>query len=668
MGTHSGLQEFAAFATTTASDTAPRGESRPMPETVRVLVIDDNPAIHDDIRKILIDRAEPEDLSRLEDAVFGSTTADLPSGDAFEVGTALDGRSGVELAREALAAGQPFTVAFVDQRMPAGWDGLETIERLWKVDPRIQIVICTAYSDRSWSEISKKLGPSDGWLVLKKPFETIEVLQTAHALGRKWALGQQLEGHVSDLENQVARRTRELQRVNEELRVEIDERRAAEANLMHLATHDPLTGLANRLLLREQLNLAIARARRFKKPLAFLLCDLDDFKEINDTLGHDAGDDLICQVANRLRGCARDCDTVARLGGDEFALVLSDLQEAESSAIVARRIGEALSRTFELAGAQRRVSASIGIAVLPDDCGSAEDLIKYADVALYEAKADGKGTFKRYSQGSASKVQSRVHLRDELQQALDRQQFVLWYQPLYDLTNAAVVGTEALLRWCHPERGIVGPLEFMHTAESTGLIVAIGRWVLREACRQTAAWHHAGGPAVGVSVNLSARQFEQTSLVAEVEQALADSGLAARHLTLEVTESCVMRDVELSNRTLGALHDLGVQIAIDDFGSGHSSLARLKTLRVDVLKLDRLFVQNVAHDKRDASIVAAVIALAGTLGLQVIAEGIETAEQLQALQTISWDPRGSVQCQIGQGYLFSKPLPAEDAWRVLSRK
>lgn len=237
---------------TTRSDTAPteagqRSESLPtLSTTVRVLVIDDNPAIHEDIRKILIDREEPEDLARLEDALFGSVTADLPAGDAFELGTALDGRAGVELARKALEMGAPFTVAFVDQRMPAGWDGLETIERLWKVDPRIQIVICTAYSDHSWSEISRKLGPSDGWLVLKKPFETIEVLQTAHALGKKWALGQQIEGHVSDLENQVERRTRELQRVNEELRSEIDQRRAAEADSTTRSATTPATGCSVR--------------------------------------------------------------------------------------------------------------------------------------------------------------------------------------------------------------------------------------------------------------------------------------------------------------------------------------------------------------------------------------------------------------------------------------
>lgn len=335
---------------------------------------------------------------------------------------------------------------------------------------------------------------------------------------------------------------------------------------------------------------------------------------------------------------------------------------------MAKRIEDALAHPIEIAGQLLRASASIGITVLPDDCDSAENMIKYADLALYDAKDSGKGTFRRYSHGADAKVRSRVNVRDELQQAIERQEFALWYQPLYDLSNAAVVGTEALLRWQHPERGIVGPLDFMHIAESTGLIVPIGRWVMREACRQNAAWQRAGGPEIGVAVNLSARQFEQTSLIGEIEQALSDAGLAPRHLTIEVTESCVMRDVELSNRTLGALHDLGVQIAIDDFGSGHSSLARLKTMPVDVLKLDRLFVQNVAHDKRDASIVAAVIALAGTLGLQVIAEGIETAEQLQALQTISWDPGGPVRCQMGQGYLFSKPLPAEDVWRILSSK
>jgi diguanylate cyclase len=603
----------------------------------RILVIDDNPAIHEDFDKILQDQAAAgaDGLSVAERLLFGDVNA-TRARPMFQVDFAAQGQHGVELVTSALAQGRPFALAFVDMRMPPGWDGLETIERLWAVDPDLQVVICSAHSDYDWTDFVARLGHSHQLLVLKKPFEPVEVMQCASALTRKWQHERILRQQVESLERVVSARTEGLEAANRQLR--------------HLATHDALTGLPNRVLLDDRLSQAIAHADRDKQPFALLVLDLDRFKLINDSLGHRAGDELLNEVARRLSAVVRDIDTVARVGGDEFVLVVSPAPTREEAEHVARCAIKALQAPVRICGIDIYTSPSIGIAFYPADGATAETLLAHADAAMYCAKQTGRNTLQCFAPGMDTGTRDRVRLESELRQALALKQFELHYQPKVDATTGTVNSAEALIRWHHPERGLMLPDEFIGLAEECGLIVSIGEWVVREACRQCKSWQGEGLAPMRVAVNVAASQFRHGNLLDVIRRALSDAELEPRCLELELTESAVMTNPEDSVSILEQLSRMGVLVSVDDFGTGYSSMSYLRRFPIDKLKIDRGFIRDVMTRPDDASIVRAIISLAHSLRLKVVAEGVETPEQLSFLRSIG--------CDQYQGFHFSPPLAA----------
>jgi diguanylate cyclase (GGDEF)-like protein len=435
------------------------------------------------------------------------------------------------------------------------------------------------------------------------------------------------------------------------------ERKKAEERLAYLAQYDPLTGLANRALFHDRLEQALARAARSGDAVALLFVDLDRFKAVNDTVGHAGGDQFLQEVAWRIAGRVRESDTVARLGGDEFALILEGLRDARDAAKVARDLLTRLSEPVALDGYEIPVSASIGIAVQPPSEG--DRLLKDADAAMYRAKRMGGNHHRFYTEEMDVQAAARLSLERDLRRALEEDALLPYYQPMVDLTTGKVVGAEALMRWRHPQRGFVPPVEFIPVLEETGLILPAGERILRLACRQSRAWRDAGLPPVRVAVNVSGRQFGQGHLPDTVSGALLDSGLAPNSLELEITESLLVEDGAASLRALYELREAveRVRIAIDDFGTGYSSFHRLKSLPVETLKIDQTFIAGIPGAREDMAISAALISLAHDLGITVTAEGVETAEQVAFLREHG--------CDEAQGYYFGRPVPAEEFARLL---
>jgi diguanylate cyclase (GGDEF)-like protein len=433
---------------------------------------------------------------------------------------------------------------------------------------------------------------------------------------------------------------------------DITARREAEAQIAHMAHHDALTGLPNRVLLRERLDAALAYAERGRR-IAVLYLDLDHFKSINDTLGHGIGDELLKAVAGRLRGCLRETDTVARLGGDEFAIIQSEIASPSDVASLATRIRDALTLPYELGGHQVPTDVSIGISLAPDDTLDPDQLLKNADMALYRSKAEGRGTYRFFEPQMDERVHARRALELDLRNAIANREFELYFQPLVNLERHAISACEALLRWHHPTRGMVSPVEFIPVAEETGLINQIGEWVLRQACREAASW-----PAdIAVAVNLSPVQFKNHNLALLIISALGESGLPARRLELEITETVLLQNSEATLATLHRLRDLGVRIAMDDFGTGYSSLSYLRSFPFDKIKIDRSFIHDIGDKDESGAIVQAVTSLASRLNIETTAEGVETQAQLQMVQLLG--------CTEMQGYLYSRPVPAKDLARFL---
>jgi diguanylate cyclase (GGDEF)-like protein/PAS domain S-box-containing protein len=438
---------------------------------------------------------------------------------------------------------------------------------------------------------------------------------------------------------------------------DITDRKQTEERLKYLAHYDSLTGLPNRVMFLDRLNQTLVRSPWNKRGVAVVYLDLDRFKPINDTLGHEAGDALLKEVATRLTNCLRTGDTVGRMGGDEFTMILADLARPDDVLRVCQNIIASLSGPFVIGGRELVVTASIGVSVFPVDGKDSETLLKNADVAMYRAKEQGRNNCQLYSQEMNAKSLTHQDMQPKLRQALEWKQLLLYYQPLVDLKTGLIIGMEALVRWQHPEKGLLLPEEFIPVAEATGLIVPIGEWVLREACAQMKAWQAAGFPISRVSVNLSAGQFQQPTLVEMLKRIMNDTGIDPRVLELELTES-ILQQQEKAIRVIEELHALGIQIAIDDFGTGHSSLNYLKHFPIQRLKIDRSFVNDISRDPDNAAIVTAIVTLAHSLRLKVAAEGVETQEQLDFLL--------SLECDEMQGYLFSLPLSAGDATKRLT--
>jgi diguanylate cyclase (GGDEF)-like protein len=435
---------------------------------------------------------------------------------------------------------------------------------------------------------------------------------------------------------------------------DVSTRKASEARADAMARLDPLTGLPNRLLLRERLSEALARLTRTGEACALLLIDLDRFKPVNDTLGHPVGDALLEKVADRLRSTVRPTDTVARIGGDEFVILQAGVRDAAGTQALARRIVDLIGRTYMVEGHLLTIGASVGVALAPEDGADADRLLKNADLALYRAKLDGRGTYRFFEPEMDARMQARRKLELDMRQALARREFQLHYQPQLQLESEKLIGCEALIRWRHPDRGLVSPADFIPLAEEIGLIVPIGEWVIRQACRDAMTW-----PAhMSVAVNVSPAQFKSDRLVETIISALATSGLPARRLEVEITEGVLLQENARTLQTLHRLRELGVRVSMDDFGTGYSSLSYLRSFPFDKIKIDRSFVKDLASKPDGEAIIRAIAGLGKSLGMTTVAEGVETAEQMQRIRLEG--------CTDVQGYLISKPLPTEDLARVFA--
>ncbi|HYE60744.1 MAG TPA: EAL domain-containing protein [Phycisphaerales bacterium] len=609
----------------------------------RILIIDDNQAIHDDFRKILTPKLASSSLASARAALFGEPTAGPSSEVTFEVHSALQGELGFEMVRKSIDEKRPYAVAFVDMRMPPGWDGLHTVEKLWGVDPLLQVVICSAYSDHSWEQIRQRLGLTDRLLILKKPFDPAEVMQLASALSAKWQLKQQASVKFEELERLVAQRT-------EALAVE--------------AARDRLTGLPNRSQLREFLTLVIDRFRDEALPYAVLFLDFDRFKVVNDSLGHEAGDQLLVEIARRLSATLKDLphhhSLAARLGGDEFVVAVQGPQAAELAGSVGDLLLVRLGEPYMARGYNITTTASIGIATSACRYETADELLRDADIAMYHAKAAGKARCVTFDQKMHQQLKDRLALESDLRGVTERGELALYYQPIVEVESGRLEGFEALVRWTHPVRGLVSPAEFIPVAEECGEIHRIGLWVLNNACRQLSQWR-ARFPRhenLCVSVNVSAKQLSSRNIVSDVAQALASAQLPPHALAIEITESAVIEDPEFAIAVLRSLSNMGVNIHLDDFGTGYTSFSYLHKLPLNRLKLDRAFMRSVSERRDYAAVVQAIVSLAHNLDIEVVAEGVETMEQVAMLLAID--------CTYAQGYLFGRPVPSQEAATLIS--
>jgi diguanylate cyclase (GGDEF)-like protein len=607
---------------------------------IRVLIADDEAEVRDAYRQILSEAdmsSETAVFHNLRDRLFAKNLPEqvarsLSAGETTFIPVFCEGaEAAVAAVRSALAADDPFAVAFLDMRMPPGPDGVWAAARIRELDPAIEIVICTAYSDIDPRDIGGMVPPEEKLSYLQKPFHPHEIRQMTISLASKWR---------------------------------------SEHRIVKLAYFDALTGLPNREQSRNRLNSALVSAKQHQRMLAVLYLDLDNFKRVNDTLGHAVGDELLCLVATRLRSSLRADETVgdvpesrsshiARLGGDEFIVILPSVRSADDAAAVAGRLIAELQEPMRLALHTLVVTPSIGIAMFPADGVEVDTLLRNADLAMYFAKRKGPGMSAFFDASMNDAALHRFTLEAKLRGALERNEFALHYQPQFDVRTGGISGMEALLRWTNDELGVVPPVEFIPVAEETGLILGIGEWVLRNACNQAKAWLDEGLPVTRMAVNVSGQQFVLKDFPQVVAAIIKETGIEASMLELEITESVVMKDEAFAEQALAQLKELGVMLAIDDFGTGYSSFGRLRHFAVDRLKIDRSFMTSLIDCSDDRAIAAAIIAMSRSLRINVTAEGVESFPQLLFLQEHD--------CHEAQGFLFSRALPAADAHKLLCR-
>jgi diguanylate cyclase (GGDEF)-like protein len=620
-----------------ARSEAPSSEPAP----IHVLIVDDELPVREAYRDTLAPKpatGTAGELASLRSQLFGArapATAPAPAS-RFEVQFAAGAREAIELVTSNLALGLRFSTVFLDMRMPPGENGLWAAEHIRKLDAEVDIVICSAYSDVEPAEVVERVPPAERLFFLQKPFHPHEVRQLARALGAK---------------------------------------RTAQAHVHQLAYFDPLTGLANRANFRESVGHNLRREPGDGGGAAVLFIDLDHFKRINDTLGHRAGDGLLREVASRLSSAVRNTDAVmhaapvryhgsllARQGGDEFIVYLADVATAAEAHAVARRMLDRLAKPVEVEGHELLVGASIGIALWPEHGATIDELLKHADIAMYGAKRDRPERGERilvYDRAMSEATNRRLAIESGLRQALPAGGLTVSYQPMIDQMGEGSCSMEALVRWNCQGIGNIAPMEFLPVAEESGLMWDIGKFVLRRACRDAARWLADDLPLARVAVNVAPSQLLRPEFPALVDAVLRESRLPPVHLEIEITEDALTGDEDAADRAVRELKALGVQIAIDDFGAGYSSLGRLKNLAVDRLKIDRQFIEQIASNGRDAALSRAIIDMATALGMQVTAEGVEFADQIQQLQ-----PRHRVEMQ---GFLFSRPLPEMEAAAFLRR-
>ncbi|MEM6471141.1 MAG: EAL domain-containing protein [Planctomycetota bacterium] len=637
--------------------------------TRRILIIDDLAEIHETFRRVFASRDRNEsDLDDFEAKFLADTRQEqsprrsLSGMPTFALHHAISGEQGIAAAQEAVKEGQPFSVAFVDMRMPNGVDGVETIETLWRVDPSLQVVICTAFSDRTWDEILGSLGYSDRLLLLRKPFDSDEARQLALSLSEKY--------HMTLRQHTKLRIYRQ----------EVQRRREAEAALREMAHRDALTGLPNRPFLLEKLGGMLAAQGPLREGSdAILFLDLDNFKIINDSLGHDAGDELLNQVAARLQECVRDReahgdnrptairqdlprrkDETIRLGGDEFVVVLEQLDRQDDALVVARRIVRRLGEPFEIGDRMVTVGTSVGVAFLNESISDAHDVLRNADTAMYQAKNSGKGQIAVFDQTMRDAVVARHNLEAQLRLALKREQFELRYQPIIELSTGAIRGVEAFSRWRGEDGKYVPPSEFVPVAEEIGLISQFGEWVLE---RSMSEMSHLIRSVTGedasdiyLAVNVSRRQLGDPFFNDRLQEIIERTGFHSP-LKLEMSEDGEVRHSEQSLQTMLDLYQRGVGIHIDDFGKGSSSLMCFHDYPIETVKIDRTFTASIAVDNGHAIITQAIVQLAHHLMAKIVCQGLESPKQLSLLR--QWG------CDLGQGYFFAPPLDLGELERLL---
>ncbi len=622
----------------------------------RILVIDDEASIHTAYLSILRPAsAANTSLMAAEEALFGERpSAKAANRTSFEVDTATQGERGLELLKAAIAEGRPYKMAFVDMRMPPGWNGIETVKNLWNVDPDLEVVISTAYSDTPWDEVVEELGQTHKLLLLRKPFDSAEVWQMADSLSQKRTRDEKACEYQS-----------ELAKTNMSLSREVQARQSIEG----LLKFDSLTQLPNRVLLYERIEMCIERAKLDpQSQYAVIFIDIDDFKMINDTYGHAMGDFLLVEVANRLKSCVRSMghsirtrgDIPARLGGDEFVLLLDNPQSAQNMLSIANRIQELMRQPITLGGRVISSSISLGCAIGTKEHLFPDDALRDADAALYQAKANGKGQICVFDDSIRQSVITRKKLRNDLKSAIHENQIRLVYQPVISLESGIPEGFEALARWWHPTLGVISPTLFIPIAEESGCIHEIGYWVLRESCQQLMVWRQQFPSLtdLSISVNVSTRQLAEHQFAHTLGEILQEIGLPGEYLNVELTESVFIENVAMVCQQLDSIRKLGVKLHLDDFGTGYSSLSTFHTLPVDAIKIDRSFVTNMLLNGQVANIVNAIQQMASNRNLRVIAEGIETKDQLSQLQALG--------CQSGQGFYLSRPVDSVKAQALLT--
>jgi diguanylate cyclase (GGDEF)-like protein len=719
----------------------------------KILIIDDNPSIHHDFIKILKTESFNE-IDSLSAELFGvdKTQPTLPQ---FEIDVASQGQEGVARIQEALENGNPYALAFVDVRMPPGWDGVETIQHIWKLDKNIQVVMCTAYTDYSWEDTISHLGKTDNLLILKKPFDNISVRQLASALTTKWQLAEKTRDYTAALKQQVSDRTLSLQKslslikstfesssdgiilinnegviidynnkvvnmlqipqnvidskkedefidyltrqlvdpdsfVNkmhelqanpESISIEsiafkdgkifeyysqphrlndniigrildfrdITKRAMLEKELRHQATHDALTGLANRVMLHDKIKEAIEDSKKHNTSFAVLFIDFDRFKLINDSLSHSAGDELLKSAAQRLQAAIKKDDLLARLGGDEFVIVMPNIKEDLKYAV--NNFIQTFHQPFVLNDREVMLTASIGVSLYPQNGQSVDELLRNADAAMYHAKALKGDNYQLFTSNMNVESLHKLDQEIELRRAIANKEFYLCYQPQIDMINENLTGVEALIRWEHPTKGTLLPMDFIPAAEETGLIVPICEWVLKTACIQNKAWQDAGYPPIRVAVSVMAQQFKQYNIIEKVKGILAETGLEPKYLELELTENVILSNPEIV-KIVSELKKVGVKIAIDELNEGHSSSSYLNKIPLEHLKIDNSLIQHVQFNSDDEVIIGAVLAMAKNLNLEVLAEGVERVDQVSLSKK---HKLGDV-----QGFYYSKPLSSNE--------
>ena len=604
---------------------------------MRILIVDDEPAMHDSYRRSFAPVANGAGaLDAMAAELFGADATAVDGGPDFTLTHAMQGLEAVAAVEAAIREGDPFAVAFIDVRMPPGIDGKETAVRIRALDPEINLVIVTGYSDFTPVEISRAAGPADKIFYIAKPFEVAEVTQMASALGHRW-LGDRELAAARDL---LAAQVVQLQEQSHELA-------ANESRAIHMANHDSLTEAPNRLAFRRALT---DRAREVGM-FAVAMVDLDRFKLVNDTLGHLAGDELIRTICAILQANIPAGGLVARLGGDEFGLLFDSLG-LEAAEMECARILKACAGTFKVFGNSVQGGASIGLIVTePGESRDPTDLMRRADLALNDAKRDGRGVCRVFDEGMDETIRLRRAIEGGLSQAIAKGELSLAYQPIIAREQLEVIGFEALLRWNTEEHGPISPAVFIPIAEESNLIHELGDWVIAESLKVLGDW-----PGQYVSVNFSPRQFRRHNFVGRLVEQVQRAGVDPRRVQIEITETAIFDDADRAADTLYKLRQMGFRIALDDFGTGYSSLYNIRKFALDCLKIDRSFIDGMGRERESAAIVHSIIHLGHALGLGVVAEGVETEAQLQALRVAG--------CSHMQGYFFSRPVAQEIAREI----